>query len=170
MTEDLIQFIISPQLEGLAFLAKVIFIIFSALLFIGVIVFFRMSSWWRRLATEDMAEFLTFRPYGMSGIEKTWKKVLARLETGLESEYKLAIMEADSLLEDSLQRMGYRGENLEEKMNLLTPVIIPNLEEVKEVHRIRDSIVQDPDYKLSLDDAKKLIDIYEKALRNLQAL
>jgi hypothetical protein len=51
----------------------------------------------------------------------------------------------------------------------VTAGTLPNVEEVWEAHKIRNNIVHDPDYRLSLDEAKRALEIYEKALTDLQA-
>jgi hypothetical protein len=119
---------------------------------------------------QDLVEFFTYRPYGAKRMNKAWNKILQRLETGNESEYKLAIVEADDLLNSTLERMGYAGEDLESRLANLTAIILPGIQDVKEAHRIRNNIVHDPDYRLSLHDARNTIEIYEKALKDLQVL
>jgi len=117
----------------------------------------------------DIVEFFSFRPYGIRKVEKDWAKITARLETDLESEWKLAIIEADSILNDILMKMGFAGETLGERLDRLTVVTLPNLQQIREAHKIRNNIVHDPDYRVSLDEAKMAVGIYEQALRDLQA-
>jgi len=74
------------------------------------------------------------------------------------------------LLDETLKRLGYPGESLGERSEKLTVDILPNLEEVRQVHKIRNNIIHDPTYKLNLGEAKKALAIYEKALINLDAL
>ena len=100
---------------------------------------------------------------------KAWAKITSRLETGLESEYKLAVIEADSILDNILNRMGFSGETLGERLNKLTVATLPNCEQVREAHKIRNNIVHDPSYRLGLDEAKRVLGIYQQALRDLQA-
>ena len=88
----------------------------------------------------------------------------------MESEHKLAVIEADSMLDNILKRMGFGGESLGERLEKLTVASLPNIEDAKEAHKIRSNIIHDPAYKLSLDEAKRIIEIYEKALTDLQAL
>jgi len=117
---------------------------------------------------QDMTEFLTYRPYGVKKIVKIWSKIKGRLESGSESEYKLAVIEADSILNDILERMGFKGETLGNRLKQVTTAILPSIEEVGEAHKIRNNIVHDPDYKLTLDQTQKALEIYERALRDLQ--
>ena len=40
-------------------------------------------------------------------------------------------------------------------------------DEVLNAHEIRNSVVYNPDYKLSTDQAKKILDIYESAIKSI---
>lgn len=115
-------------------------------------------------------EFFTFKPYGSKKIEKRWNKIKDRLNLSSESEHKLAIIEAESLLDDILKKIGFSGEVIGDRLKQITPLQLENIEEILEAHKIRNNIVHDPDYRLSLEEAKKAFEIYEKALINLEAL
>ena len=167
--DKLISFFLSPSFIGWLFILKVVFIFLFLFFLVGIIFFLFRTSWLRYILLSDVTEFLTFRPYGVRKIEKIWSRTKARLDRGLESEYKLAVIEADSMLEDTLKKMGYGGETLGERLTKLTAATLSNIEEIKTAHQIRNSIIHDPDYRLSLDEARKVLDIYEKAFRDLQA-
>jgi hypothetical protein len=164
------QYLDSPTIQGIIFVLRIIFIAISALL-LGFIIFALFeTSWLKRLIIWDFHEFITYRPYGVKKLYKQWQKIKAKLSSGLESDYKMAITEADSILEDVLKKMGFAGETLTERLEKVTEATINNLPDVIEVHKIRNSIVHDPDYKLALDEARFALETYEKALTNLQAL
>ncbi len=170
MPPEISQYFNSPLFHNIVSIAKIVFIVISVLLF-GFIIFGLVhTSWLRRLILEDFREFLTFRPYGVKKLYRQWQKVKQRLDTGLESEYKLAVMEADSVLDDILKKMGFAGETLGERLTKLTEATITNLPEVLEVHKTRNNIVHDPDFKLTLDETKRAMEAYEKALTDLQAI
>jgi len=166
MPENLIylKFVPPEILLSLKILCIVIFLFFLVIIFHSL----RKSSWLRNRFLQDMTEFLTYRPYGVKKIVKIWSKIKGRLESGSESEYKLAVIEADSILNDILERMGFKGETLGNRLKQVTTAILPSIEEVGEAHKIRNNIVHDPDYKLTLDQTQKALEIYERALRDLQ--
>ena len=166
---DIISFIISPPPSTILVISKLVFILVSLFLTIGLIFFLMKNDWLNFLILQDSAEFLTFRPFGVKKIVKVWDKITVKLDTGLESEYKLAVIEADDMMNDILKRMGITGETLGEKLKNLTSATLPNIEEIIESHQVRNNIVHNPDYELSLDEAKKLLAVYEKAFQNLQA-
>ena len=105
--ENLISFISSPSFEGWLLVLKIAFIVFSFLLLVGTIYFLFKCSWLKFILLFDTFEFFTWRPFGVRKIVKVWNRITARLDTGLESEYKLAVIEADSMLDDILKRMGF---------------------------------------------------------------
>lgn len=64
--------------------------------------------------------------------------------------------------------MGYSGEAIGEKLKQLDSATLPNIEQVWKAHKIRNNIVHDPDYQLTLAEARKAIEVYEKVLRDLE--
>lgn len=169
-TDKIISFIFNPDFSGWLILAKILFIVAALVFVIFMIIALFKTYWLRRLILWDFQEIVTYRPYGVRKVEKDWLKIKSRLDTGLESEYKLAIIEADSMLDIVLSKMGFGGESLGERLEKITEISLPNLGEVKIAHGLRNNIVHDPDYKLSLDETKKTISTIEKSLTDLQAL
>lgn len=166
----IVSFILNPTFPTWLLVLKAIFI-FISLVFLGFIIFALVkTSWLKYLIIWDLEEFLTYRHFGVNKVDREWQKIKKRLETGIEPETKLAIIEADKILDDTLNRMGFGGKTLAERLEKLTSVSLPNIEEIKESHKIRNNIVHDPTYRLDLEAAKKVISVYEKALTDLQAL
>lgn len=166
--ENIISYIISPELQDKLLGIRIVFLVVSLLLLGGTIFCLLKSQWLKLTYIQDAIEFLTYRPFGVKKITKTWIKILARLETAAESEYKLAVIEADEMLHSVLKRMGYAGKNFEEKLQKLTSATLSNIDQIYEAHKIRNNIVYDPDYQLSLDEAKNTLKIFEQAFQDLQ--
>ena len=169
LADNLISFLVYPPEAGWLFILKAVFILASIALVVAIIYCSMRCSYLKFMLFIDASEILTYRPFGLKRIEKDWNKIKARLDTGLESEYKLAIIEADNMMDSVLKRMGYGGENLGERLGSLTSATLPNIEEIKEVHQIRNNIVRDPNYTVTLDDVRKIMDAYEKGFQDLQA-
>ena len=167
---DVTSFILYPPNTWIFILVKFIFV--GATVFFILIILYGIfrTSWLDHYFLRDFRELTTFKPFAVHKIAKPWQKISARLDTGMESEYKLAVIETDTILDDILKRMGYAGDSLGERLKSVTPEIIPNVTDLIEAHKIRNNIVHDPDYKLSLEEAKKAIRIYETTLSELQAI
>lgn len=167
ITQRLFNFLLNPKSSGEFYnwilFYQAIFILVSLLL-LGFIVFALINtSWLKRIIIWDLKEILTRKPYIAKKYAKKWKKIKQKAVTGLESERKLAVLEADEILDESLKIMGYPGKDLDERLEKITTEILPNLEEIKEVRKIRNNIVHDPDYRLEGGDAELALEIYEKA-------
>ena len=160
----------SSVVQSMFFVVKIIFAL-AGFIFLGFIMFMLMRTQWIRFKyLFDLVEFFTFRPYGVRRITKAWTKIQQRLQSGDETEYKLAVIEANSMLEETLKRLGILGKTFKERLSNITPTIIPNLNDVIKAHQTRDSIVHDPNFRLSLIDAQKTLDIFEEAFRSLDLI
>ncbi len=168
--DQLISFILSPNFSGWFGILRVVFVILSLALLWLIIAALVKTSWLKRMALWDLQEILTYRPFGVRKIVKQWRVIKEKLETGQESECKLAVIKADEMLFKTLNKMGFGGKALGECLAKLTTASLPDIEDVKLAHRIRNNIIHDPDYRLTLEEAKKAIEVYEKALTDLQAL
>lgn len=169
---NILNFIISPEITGWLLVLKIFCLIssFLAIIFIVWVLAIRTDwlDWW---LVWDWKEFFTLRPYGLKKVTKKWEKIKKRLETGLEKEYKQAIIEADVLLNNCLISLKIGLETLEESLRKrIGPDTISNIEKVKEAHRIRNQIVREPDFKLNLEKTRELLAIYEKALQEISML
>ncbi len=149
---------------------KIIFIFISAI-FIGIVIYFVLNTnYLKYRILQDVSEFFSFKPYGIKSMVKPWEKILSRLELPDESEHKLAIIEADDVVDGILKRMGHHGANLSERLLHLSHATLPNINDLQQAHVVRNNVVHDPNYRLTLDEAKRTLKIYEKALQDLQAL
>lgn len=125
------------------------------------------SSWVKFKFLEDVTEFFSWQAYGLKEISKRWKKVQKKIETGIESDYKIAVIEADDFLAEMLDSKGLEGETFEEIVKKAGATLLPNLDEILEAHKTRNSIVYNPDFKLSLEQARKILSVYETTIKSL---
>lgn len=141
---------------------KFSFIVISLFIFFYIVYLLNKNTWLKRLILEDLAEFFTWKAFGIKTEEKNWRKIKDRLLTGQEHEYKMAVIEADNILSDILHKMEYGSGSDIGTLNSLPTLVFPNVEEVKWAHSLNESIAHDPDFRLSIEDARKAIDAYEK--------
>lgn len=170
MDNNIISLITNPPFAGLVFILKIGFISLSLTLLGIIVLFLSKTSWLKHRLTQNLIEFVTYKPFGAKKIDKQWMKIKQRLDTGMESEFKLAVIEADAMLDDILKKMGYNGESLGDKLKQVNADILPSLAEAQGAHEIRNNIVHDPDYRLNLDGAQKTISFYEKVFTDLDVL
>ncbi len=162
-----IYFISSPQLQDMLFPVKMIFVLFSLVFLYLVIYFMVNSSYLRYKFLEDVTEFFSWKSYGSRELSRRWGKIKKRTETLQETDFKLAIIDADDLLVEILESRGYNSKNVEDAIRKTGKLIMPNQEEVLRVHEVRNSIVYNPAFKLTGEVGKKTLDIYEQAINSI---
>lgn len=103
-------------------------------------------------------------------LRKKWDKIKGKMEVSNESAWKVAIIEADNLIDDLIKRMGYKGENMGERLAGINPGQIENIEELKKAHETRNRLIHEEDFKLDKETAEKVLGYYENFLRYFEAL
>lgn len=167
---QIVSFITSPKLTGMFSPFNWILGIIGIGMLAFIIWVIWKFSWKQFVFLYDATEFFTYRAYGTGSLGNRWKNVLSRLETASEEEYKLAVIEADTMLDAALQRMGFAGETLADRLGKVNVAVVPNLPEVREANRIRNNIVHDPSYRLTLNEARRMIEIYQATFQNLDLI
>jgi hypothetical protein len=105
-----------------------------------------------------------------SNLRKKWNKIRMGLENENESVWKETIIEADQIIGDLIERMGYPGENLEEKLAMINPGKIENIGELREAHKIKNQIVREKSFQLEKKQAKEIMGYYENFLKYFEVL
>ena len=99
----------------------------------------------------------------------SWATVKKHFFAGDANDLKMAIVEADNILNDALRYAGIRGGNLGDRLKNVKRGQIPNLEDVWDAHKLRNEIAHETNFSLKRDVAERALDVYETALKNLGA-
>jgi len=149
---------------------KIISLIISAL-FIGIIIFLLIKI------KKDIEKFLgqaieSVVAPGLpkSEMDKRWQTVLDKLESTEKDSYKMAIIEADKIFDDLIKRIGYKGDDMGERLKQINPAQIANIDEIWQVHKLRNQLVHEPSFQINQSQARRSIEIYQKAMEDLGAL
>ncbi len=152
------------------YITRSVFLSLSTVLLLGIVYLLIATGYLKTRWFKDLVELLSERPYGVSGVARRWKQIEDYLESDSESKLKLAVMEAENLLNKTLKKMGFEGDNIEERLEQVPKGKIENLKEIKLAHQLRNDIAYDPDYQLQKEEVKEALDIYKKALKDLEAI
>lgn len=92
-----------------------------------------------------------------------WSKTLDYLFSQHASDWKLAIIEADTILDNLMESLGFHGESLGDKLKMANQENFPQLTAAWEVHTIRNRIAHEGlAFELSQHEAKRVISLYEQ--------
>ncbi len=149
---------------------KVVFIILDILLF-GIFVF----AFYKSLEYRPHLE-LTRKPRSGSKtlrldlIESRWKKIMQRKKEGNLDSLRIAIIEADSLVDDVLKQKGVPGEHMADRLSNLDTSDLPSIEKLWAAHRLRNDLVHTSGFFVSPDNASTTLESYHVFLKELGAL
>lgn len=93
---------------------------------------------------------------------RDWDKIMKYLESDSPSDWKLAILESDSMLDKLVKRMNYPGESLGERLQAIEPSDFTTLNEAWEAHKVRNKIAHDHSFDLTKREVKRIVGLYEK--------
>ncbi len=101
-----------------------------------------------------------------SPVQIKWQRVLTHLESANPNDWRLAILEADIMLDDLLTDRGYPGETLGEKLKGIDRNSFTLLDSAWEAHRIRNLIAHEgADFTLPQREASRVISLYQAVFR-----
>jgi hypothetical protein len=104
-------------------------------------------------------------------IDKRWYKVVEHLDSDNESDWRLAILEADLILEEMLNKMGYFGDSIGERLKSIEKSDFNSIDKAWEAHRIRNLIVHEgSNFKMSNREARRTVHLYEQVFKEFHLI
>lgn len=95
-----------------------------------------------------------------------WHSVQTHLASDNPNDWKLAIIEADVLLERMLEKAGYAGTTIGEKLKSASGRSFATLDDAWQAHRVRNQIAHGgADFVLTQKLAKETLILYERVFK-----
>jgi hypothetical protein len=107
-------------------------------------------------------------PAGM--LRDRWNELLKHLESTHEAQWKVAVIEADKLVDDALAKAGFPGDTFGDRLSNIQPGTLLSLDGIWWAHKIRNRLAHEVDYFLRYTEARQAIGYYEAALTELQLI
>ena len=150
-------------------IVKLILIVVSVLL--GVLIAMVVVKMNRLMGRKInlLKEILPPQP-ATSGLNVRWDEIEKHINSTREAEWKFAVIEADKLVDELLKGSGFQGDTMGDRLMNIQPGQLTTLQSLWEAHKIRNRFVHDVNYFLRYTEAKIAVGLYEKTLRELQAL
>lgn len=102
-------------------------------------------------------------------MKKRWEEVERMADTSGEMSRKLAVIEADKLLDHALKALAMPGTTLGERLKF-AQYKYPELREVWFAHKIRNQLAHEASFHLDSRLAKNALRSFRKALERLGAI
>lgn len=103
--------------------------------------------------------------------QSRWQSVQEHLQSDNPNDWKLAIIEADVLLERMLDKAGFAGATVGEKLKSAASRSFATLEDAWQAHRVRNQIAHGgADFVLTQRVAKDTLVLYERVFREFDVI
>ncbi len=99
-----------------------------------------------------------------------WDSIREHLATESPTGWKLAVIEADKLLDDLTVKQGFFGGTLGERLKNADESLFRTLQDAWEAHKIRNRIAHETGYYLSRREAQRAIGMYENVFREFKVI
>ncbi len=109
--------------------------------------------------------------YGLTReeVQKRWQRVRETSRLNGQMGMKLALVEADVLLDAALKSLVMPGDTLGERLKVAC-YKYPKLKDVWWAHKLRNQLVHDHEFQLHPRDTARALDEFERALKTLNVL
>lgn len=108
-------------------------------------------------------------PLKKTKYQKFWERIKSNVASGDLSKAKIAVIEADKMLGETLELIGYKGKDTGEKIAAVRPGQLVGIEEARQAHDIFKKIVHSR-YKIGTREILTALEGYEKVFRGLDLL
>jgi hypothetical protein len=94
---------------------------------------------------------------------RRWANIQSLVHSYNMNDWKQAIIEADTILDEMLDKMGYKGQSIGEKLKKIEPSDFITLNQAWEAHKVRNRIAHSgSNFSLSKDEAERIIGLYKE--------
>ncbi|MDE1988431.1 MAG: hypothetical protein KGJ58_02295 [Patescibacteria group bacterium] len=92
-----------------------------------------------------------------------WKIIIEHIESENANDWRLAILEADIVLGEMLDKLGYRGEGIGDQLKSVDKSDFTTIDDAWEAHKVRNSIAHEgASFMITEREAKRVVGLYKK--------
>jgi len=155
----------SEWIFGIKWLGGLLTLIFGGLIMLLLFKMQLIDKW-----LKVTGNFLLTAAFPRRHLNKSWQKILSRLNKNDESNLRMALIEADNLFDDLLKQIRLPGESMADRLKYVDSSQVSNIDEIWAAHKLKDQIVQNPEYPIMRNEIEFGVKAYEKALKELEFL
>lgn len=145
----------------------------SAIFIFGIVYYYIRFNQLSEIEMNQLldAERLWLQMHGQDSGSSEWHKIKDHLGSSNPNDWKLAIIEADIMLEKVLNEAGYAGNTIGDKLKSASPTNFTTLQDAWDAHIVRNKIAHEgSDYVVTQRIANEAITKYQKVFNEFEAI
>lgn len=104
-------------------------------------------------------------------LKTKWEKILTLSESQNQSDWRLAIIEADIILDDLLKKLQLPGDTMGDKLKAVEPSDFTTIDAAWEAHKMRNMIAHEgTDFLINQREIRRIISLYESVFKEFQLI
>ena len=158
------------------FSIKYLFLSIDLALLVGIVVLLRAGLSYRikvdlKALPPTVAELLKKSGVRDRYVDR-WQKLREDARATPPASYTMAIVNADALIDELIQEVGFVGRDAAERFGRLNHIGLKQdaVNGIFRAHKIRNQIAHEPNFFLSAKDAERVLDLYERFLTEVKIL
>lgn len=106
-----------------------------------------------------------------NNVAEKWKKIIEKSESQNPSDWRLAIIEADIMLDDLLMQLQLPGETMGEKLKAVEPSDFLTLDLAWEAHKFRNMIAHEgQNFMVNQREIRRVIGLFEQVFKEFHLI
>lgn len=123
---------------------------------------------------EHMRFYAAAHPVKKQDVPRTqlrWNRIVEQAYSDDEQKWRLAILEADIMLNELLDLKGYSGDTMADKMKQIDRADFNAIDDAWEAHKVRNAIAHKGSaHQLNDRETRRIIGLYEKVFREFKII
>lgn len=152
---------------------SIISFVVSALLLVGTVYAIIRFTELRKVEDEALreAERAFRQTHAAEGENSKWRRVTEHASSDSPNDWRVAIMEADIMLDELLDSLGYAGATIADKLKTARPETFRSIEDAWDAHRVRNAIAhRGSDFVLTKRVTQETIAQYKQVFEEFKFL
>jgi hypothetical protein len=151
----------------------VIFIILDILLVVGFVYAYK-KAWHYHPTYESKKDAGAAKGHRQTMhdivMKERWHATMVKFALGTPEAARVAIIEADALVDAALKNMEIEGEHLADRLSNLESDEIESMPRIWRAHRMRNDLVHTPGFAVTPQNAERTMRDYEAFLKEIKVI
>ncbi len=159
----------NPTFGSTYYILTIVFVILDIILLIFVVFVLRRHARLDEMFPPEKPTEAHVVP--LTAIAKeVWGEVRQLANSTNPSDWSMAVIRADGLLDEALRNMGFEGETVADRLRIADPTKLKSIDRVWTAHRLRNLIVHGPRQEYPRETVIEALRSYEQGLKELGIL
>jgi len=148
------------------------FFIFFTIVFIAaiILILIRIQGSFKIKIKEAVEEAMEAGKLPKTKTQEEWDAIVSNADSNNQEDYKKAVILAEELFERILKIAGFSGENIEQRLKKISDDQLEFKEDIVWAYKLKNRISSDENFEVDHEEARRAVNIFQKALKKLNIL